>query len=118
MDQLTDEEIGQMRTILGRIYGKSAVSKWTLNANTYLVLERMLKDSELCRVAMNFVPLPGAPIGTAYKFLQRQIRNNVLRFLSRDENEHYFTCLTALAAKYRTDFGLAGYGLSIEPTSK
>lgn len=110
MEPISEEEVQEVRQILGHFYSSSVVANWHVTVQTYEVLGRIIVESEKCTRAMHLVPRPwnlSNPIGYA----RRQTRQAITRFLRSDEGKHYLTCMRGTALKYRSAFELASHGL-------
>ena len=109
MEPITEDEVREMREVLGKFYGP-VVHTWTINYGMYEVLGRLITESRQCTRAMHLVPRQW-DLSNPAKWAQRQVRHTIVRYLKTPENLHYLICMKTAANNYRREFDMAKHGL-------
>ncbi len=109
MEPISEDEAKELREVLEKFYGP-IVHNWNVNYEMYETLGQLITTSKKCTNAMHMVPRPW-DFSNPMKWVQKQVRQAIVRYLKTPEGQHYIICMKVAALNFRTEFEMASHGL-------
>lgn len=101
------------RKVIAAFFGDAFASRFfVVNEGVFEVIGEMVAASKDCSEWMEYVPRPVGPVGArpGLKWSLKQVRR-IGMALMQSTKEHNFTCMNAMAIKFRTRLSEAQHGL-------
>lgn len=107
MGPLTLTEQQHLREVVEAFWGPSITAHWEMNEALLQVVTKMINESKMCSLAMDFVPRPGLylDLNDVKKELER-----IAKRLAK-HGPPYWLCQQFGAYKWRTEAEMAAQGI-------
>lgn len=109
MPPLSLSEQNDLRIVVESFFGKAYTAHWEMNEELLKVVTKMIKESEACSEAMDFVPRPRAYL--TFMDVKKELERMARSLLAR-RGASYWVCNLVSTYQWKMEAEIAGQGVN------